>query len=587
VIVFALPALGLAALCDQIRSAEQAVERLRDGVRTLRADVAAKKQRLENVRSWMPDAGARQRLTEGRTAYEAAKASLPALRDERQQIERRRLDALHQKQDLLAEKARIETARADMETLEHRPEVQKLQRKLNDHEAFVLSQLGASPTSVAEAKAMAGRVIDISHIVWLQADDLSIFARAEFEGYQPPSYTGRDRSRLWALENNLAQQVRSYGGAGARSPEATHAHSAIKLLVEQIRGLRTKVASRLADLAAGMGSLQEAIKRTGGGIGSSGRPGYETGFLSEEARGQRIAELEPRIAALQETEDRLTLELEEKTRALSDIGRLQRELRGAEKAVQRADQEVREADRRDLAEAQGEFDEASDSLAAAQARLPIASREMSRLRRLLNEKMAGINTVIAEAKPISQRATGDTGMGRAEQCRDLRSHHQGDLGVALEQYEEEGACLSAALPGIPAEIQGLIVAIEAVDCGAGAVSRSVGQESAPVPERADGEPPILAGACGPEPPEGRTYVPAVANTGMAYQQAIVAVRLAGLRGSAFKAGHNATSRDTDGPVTTQKPAPCTLVPLGTTVQIGYGTATALREPPSAQNAVSR
>ena len=277
VVVFALPALGLAALCDQIHSAEQAVESLRDRVRTLRADVAAKKQRLENVRSWMPDAGARQRLTEGRAAYQTAKSNLPALREERRQIERRRLDTLNQKQDMLAEKARIETARADMETLQHRPEVQELQRKVNDHEAFVRSQLGASPTSAAEAKAVAGRVNDISHIVWLQADDLSIFAREEFEGYQPPSYTGRDRSRLWALETTLADQVRSYGAAGVRSPEATHAHSAIKLLVGQIRELRTKVASQLADLAAGMGSLQEAIRRTGGGSGSSGRPGYETG----------------------------------------------------------------------------------------------------------------------------------------------------------------------------------------------------------------------------------------------------------------------------------------------------------------------
>ena len=308
--------------------------------------------------------------------------------------------------------------------------------------------------------------------------------------------------------------------------------------------------------------------------------------LSEEARGRRIAELEPRIATLQATEDRLTLELEQKTRAISDMGRLQRELRGAERAVQRVNQEVREADRRDLAEAQREFDEASDLLAAAQARLPISSRETSRLRRLLNEKMAGINAVIAETKPISRRAMGEIGMGRAEQCRDLRSRQRADLGVALGQYEEEGACLSAALPGIPAEIQGLITAIEAVDCGAGTLSRSVDPKRAPIPDRADAEPPALAGACGPEPPEGRTYVPAVANMGMAYQQAIVAVRLAGLRGSGLEAA-GAGSGDADGPVTTQRPAPCTLVPLGTTVKFGYGRAAALREPSPERNAVSR
>jgi cell division protein FtsB len=106
VIVLALPASGPASVCDQILAAEREVEGLRDRVRTLRADVAAKKRRLDNVRAWMPDAGAQQRLTEARAAHDKAKANVPALREERQRIERQRIDTLQQKKELIAEKAR-------------------------------------------------------------------------------------------------------------------------------------------------------------------------------------------------------------------------------------------------------------------------------------------------------------------------------------------------------------------------------------------------------------------------------------------------------------------------------------------------
>lgn len=567
VMIAALPMPGRAAVCDQILAAEREVEGLRDRVRTLRADVASKKQRLENVRSWMPDAGAQQRLTEARAAHDKAKASVPALREERQRIERQRIDTLQRKQELIAEKARIETARADVETLQDQPEVKELQRKVTDNETYVRSQLGASPTSAAEAAATAGRVADISHIVWLKAEDLSIFARQEFESYQPPSYTGRDRSRLWTLEHDLARQVQAYGAAPVRSPQAAQAHAAIKLLVEQIRGLRTEVASRLNSLAADMGKLQSAIKRAPGGSGSSGRPGYETGFLSEEARRRRIAEIEPRISALQAAEDRLTLELQEKTRGIEDVGRLQQELRDAERALQHVNREVRETDRRDLADAQREFNEANALLSMAAERLPVASGQVSQLRRLLNEKAAGISTVIAEAKMMPQERAADLGVAldaeAVEQCRQLRSSHVAQLGQARAQYKEEESCLSAALPGIPAEIEGLIASISAINCHAGVSSRSLSGVTPPGPDR---ESPLYPGPCGAEPPEGHTYVPAVANAGMTGQQAIVAVRLAGLRGHVSETGQ-AAGRE----VTSQSPEPCTVVPLGATVEIAYNT----------------
>ncbi|MDA1315259.1 MAG: hypothetical protein O2968_18150 [Acidobacteria bacterium] len=572
VIVLTLPVSGLAAVCDQIPAAEREVESLRDRVRTLRADLASKKRRFDNVRSWMPDAGAHERLTEAKAAYDAAKASVPALREQRQQIERQRIDTLQQKQELITEKARIETARDDVQTLQNQPEVQELQRKVSDNEAYVRSQLGASPTSAAEAKATAGRVADISHIIWLQADDLSIFAHHEFKSYQPPSYTGRDRSRLWTLEHDLARQVQAYGAAPVRSQLAAQAHAAIKLLVEQVRELRTEVASRLGALAADMGKLQSAIERTSGAPGSSGRPGYETGFLSDQARGRRVAELEPRIAALQEALDRLTLELEEKTRGIEEVGSLQQKLRDAERALQNVNREVRETDRRDLDDAQREFDQANALLSAALEQLPVASGQVTHLRRLLNDKMAEISTVIAEAKAMPHQRTAPLEVAldsaAVEQCRLLRSSHVSALGQARARYEEEGSCLSVALPGIPAEIDGLIASIGAIDCHTDPSSRSLSGVTSPGSDR---EPSPHAGPCGAEPPEGYTYVPALANTGMAGAQAIVAVRLAGLRGHVSETSLAASPEQATRKVTSQSPQPCAVVPVGTTVEIAYDT----------------
>ena len=86
-IALAWPVPGNAALCEQIQATEQEVESLRASTPTLKADVAARKQRLENVRSWMPDAEAQQRLAAARTAYVEAKANEQSDRKERRLIE--------------------------------------------------------------------------------------------------------------------------------------------------------------------------------------------------------------------------------------------------------------------------------------------------------------------------------------------------------------------------------------------------------------------------------------------------------------------------------------------------------------------
>jgi len=568
-LTLALPVSGPAAVCEQIQSTERGIEELRDRIRTLQVEVAAKKQRWENVRSWMPGVEAQQRLTEDRAAYAAAKAKLPALREERHRIERERLHTRQRKQELMAEKARLEKDRSKVETPHDKLTIPELERKLNEAEAFVLSQLGASPTSAAEAAATAGRVADVSHVIWLQAKDLSIFAREEFEGYQPPSYMGRDGSPLWVLEQNLARQVMDYGAAAAQSPEAARIRSGIVPLVEQIRTLRGELAARLTNMASDMKNLQGATQLVGRQAEASTPPGYKTLPSSDDAPGRRIAELEPQIAELQATENRLTLELEAKTREIDNVGSLQRELRSAETALQRVDQEVREADRRDLSEAQREFEEASSLLSAALARLPLASREVGRMRRLLNDKMADINGVIARAKPFLQGPAADTDPGWVEECRRLRNGHSAALREVLAQYEEEEACLSAALPEVPAEIKGLVRSIDRVDCGAGTLSRFQREKPAPDPGDETVGLGIQAGGCGSDPPEGRTYVPALANTGMDYKQALVAVRLAGLRGSAL--GVDSAAGGEEGYVTRQKPEPCTLVPVGATVEIAYTT----------------
>ena len=226
-----------------------------------------------------------------------------------------------------------------------------------------------------------------------------------------------------------------------------------------------EAAKRLTQLAADKENLQEALKHTGQGVKPAALRGSEKGFLSGEARQRRIAEIVSQIKELEGTEQRLILELQARNQGLADMARLREELQSAERAVRGANYEVRESDRHDLAEAERELDEATATLVEAEKRLPLATREVRRLRRLLNEKVAGINTIIAEAKPISGRAAALVEAGRFQQCAFLRSSYIAALRQARGQCEEEAACLAPTLPGMPDEISTLISSIDAVDCG--------------------------------------------------------------------------------------------------------------------------
>ncbi len=240
-----------------------------------------------------------------------------------------------------------------------------------------------------------------------------------------------------------------------------------------------------------------------------------------------------------------------------------------------------------------------DDLLAVQQRSsgrpsPESQDRIAYLQRLLDRKTVEIERAIAAAAPIPEKVGRGDG-GPKGQCEDLLAAHRAKLNDALKKFNEERACLSTSHPSIPSDIIRIVRAMNNVRCGTDRNPSAVVPKS-PFPVISPPPTPGPAARTPPKPPESKpsasnppappppsspslpgqcsglvptgnqTRVPFV--LGMSYQRATMEMRLAGLKSFAFEY-QQAENPGQNGQVTGTNPAPCTVVPLGSTVDIAY------------------
>ncbi len=239
-----------------------------------------------------------------------------------------------------------------------------------------------------------------------------------------------------------------------------------------------------------------------------------------------------------------------------------------------------------------------DDLLAVQQRSagrpsPESQDRIAYLQRLLDKKTVEIERTIAAAAPIPEQVgRGDD--GPKGPCEDLLTVHRAKLNDALKKFNEERACLSTSHPSIPSDIIRIVRAMNNVRCGTdGNPSAVVAKSPFPVvsppptpglaadtpPKSPASKPPAskqpapppstssLPGQCSGLAPTGnQTRVPFV--LGMSHQRATIEMGLVGLKSFAFEY-QEAENPSQNGQVTGTNPAPCTVVPLGSTVDIAY------------------
>ena len=234
-----------------------------------------------------------------------------------------------------------------------------------------------------------------------------------------------------------------------------------------------------------------------------------------------------------------------------------------------------------------------DDLLAAEQRFagrpsPELQDRIAYLKLVLEKEAADIQRVVAEAGLIPGRVVQGQA-GPATECAELLASHRSALNDALKSFNEQRACLSTSYSSIPSDIIRIVRAMNNVQCGDAKQHATVSKSPFPTaskpstpapaavtPPRSSGSdrvappPPIsssLPGRCsGPSPTGKQTRVPFV--VGMSHQQAALELGLAGLKSFAFEY-QKAESPSQNGKVTGTSPAPCTVVLLGSTIDVAY------------------